>query len=205
MFKSLAVICFLYLVLVSAVSVDVSVHVEDEAPQHHREHENEIVSTNPASSLRQAFNEMIHGHSAILKSASAEVDDADNNDGSSATIPIHYTNCGKSGDIASNLQILVSSWPPKSGADLTVKITGDMASQITGGHWQLQAKVFFFNINKKGDFPKEYMPVAAGPVNQVHTFPIPSIPFHGVNPSVTLRSFDQNNREIMCMSLKVKL
>jgi len=200
MFKSLAVFCVLYLVFVSAVSVDVSVHVEDEAPQHH---EHEVVDSSPALSLRKSFNEMINGHSAIFKSASAEVDDA--SDGSSATIPVHFTNCGRQGDIASNLQILVSSWPPQTGEDLTVRITGDIASDITGGRWQLHAKVFFFNINKQGQFPQEYMPVPAGPVNQVHTFPIPAIPFHGINPSVTLRSFDQNNREIMCMSLKVKL
>jgi len=154
MFKVLAVFCILYLVVVSAVSVDVSVHVEDEAPQHHvQHHDKEVVDTSsPAMSLRKSFHDMINGHSAIFRSAaSAEVDDA-NNDGSAATIPIHYTNCGRNGDIASNLQILVSSWPPKSGADLTVKITGNIASDISGGHWQLQAKVFFFNINKRVTF-----------------------------------------------------
>jgi len=64
--------------------------------------------------------------------------------------------------------------------------------------------MFFFSKKFSGKFPQEFLPAKEGDFHLKQSFDIPQSPIHG-KPSVTITLKDQNNKQITCLKLSVKI
>jgi len=127
-----------------------------------------------------------------------------------ALYDIPFDNCGQAGDKATVSKITATPFPPVKGQDITVDVTGTVSEDVTTGS-QYVITVTFDGIQllqKNGDLctlsPKVPCPIKAGSLDVSDTLNVPSFAPSG-NYGIQVSATDQNNNELLCVSIQLQI
>jgi len=127
-----------------------------------------------------------------------------------AGVNIPYTNCTKSATDVNIESATISMWPPVKGKPFDLSIQGSLLSSISGGNFKIEVTFDGIPIQKSGTIQELAklahitLPIPAGPFNLTKDLTIPSgVPSSSI--SVRVDAQDQNNYEILCIELSIKI
>mmetsp|Transcript_11573 Transcript_11573/g.16083 ORF Transcript_11573/g.16083 Transcript_11573/m.16083 type:complete len:152 (+) Transcript_11573:45-500(+) len=120
-----------------------------------------------------------------------------------------WANCGTSSDHLQIEQVTIIPDPPVIGQNVTITFVGYLNEEVTSGTVSLNLKWNGFTILNQSyslcDLVKDYekCPIPAGDISLTVTEYLPTAIPKGTYTG-TVKAFDQNNQEIMCITLDLK-